>query len=169
MRLTLLSCLLLLSLGTPRPGQGGMFFNPGAQGQPWRFDGREFVPGAGDGAVVLLLRAGYLPLFRTEAAVTPSIPLPDGMGAVAGICYIQTAGGKLASGGGPLLVERCPIEVMDSSRHSRQITADNHGFFALPLPPGLYELRTAAGRITLAVTTGRSSLAALRVGKRMVD
>ena len=48
-------------------------------------------------------------------------------------------------------------------------TADQNGFFSLSLPAGTYEVRGAGSPVKLTVTEGKTSLVALRTGKRMVD
>jgi hypothetical protein len=161
--------LVLLSLGMALPGEGGMFRNLGHSAHPWQFDGREFVPGAGQGGMVVLVRDGYLPVQRTGDESAPSSSLPDGRGAIAGICYIQTAGSKLATRSGALPEGGCRVEILGASQASWHVTADKHGFFTLPLPAGTYEVHGAGSPITVTVTEGRTALVALRTGKRMVD
>ena len=95
MKQMFLLSLILLSLGMTLSCEGGMFRNLGHAAHPWRFDGREFVPGAGEGGLVVLVRDGYLPVLRTGDEAVPSASLPNGIGAIAGICYVQVTGGKL--------------------------------------------------------------------------
>ena len=161
--------LVLLSLGMALPGEGGMFRNLGHSAHPWQFDGREFVPDAGPGGMVVLVRDGYLPVLSTGDESAPSSSLPEGRGAIAGICYIQTAGGKLATRSGALPEGDCRMEIMGASQASWRVTADKHGFFTLALPAGTYEVHGAGSPITVTVTEGRTALVALRTGKRMVD
>ena len=169
MKQMFLLSLILLSLGMTLSCEGGMFRNLGHAAHPWRFDGREFVPGAGEGGLVVLVRDGYLPVLRTGDESAPSASLPNGIGAIAGICYVQVTGGKLASQSGAVPVGGCPLEFVDRSRTIRRVTADKQGFFSLPLPAGTYEVHGAGSPITLTVTEGRTALVALRTGKRMVD
>jgi len=169
MKLMFLFCLILFSLGMTPFCEGGMFRNLGHSAHPWQFNGREFVPGAGDGGMVVLVRDGYLPVVRTGANPVPSTPLPTGTGALAGICYIQVTGGKLDSQSGTIPAGGCPLEIVDLSRTIWRATADQNGFFSLPLPAGTYEVHGAGSPIKLTVTEGRTALMALRTGKRMVD
>lgn len=161
--------LLLFSLGAALPCEGGMFRNPGSSGHPWRFDGRGFVPGGGDGTPVILVRDGYLPVLRESDTSAPTVPLPDGTGVISGICYLQVAGGKLAAQNGIVPAEGCRVEIVGIDRLRRHATADRNGFFSLPLPAGSYEVHGAGSPLKLTVMAGKTALVALRTGKRMVD
>ena len=169
MKLMFVFCLILFTLGLTFSSEGGIFKNLGRSTHPWQFNGQEFVPGAGDGGMVILVRDGYLPVLRTGDESSPSTALPVGAGAIAGICYVQVAGGKLATRSGALPESGCPVEVSDPLRVVRHATADQHGFFSLSLPAGTYEVHGAGSSIKLTVTEGRTALVALRTGKRMVD
>jgi len=169
MKLMFLFCLILFSLGMTPFCEGGMFRNLGHSAHPWQFNGREFVPGAGDGGMVVLVRDGYLPVVRTGADSAPLTPLPTGTGAIAGICYVQVTGGKLASQSGTVPEGGCRVEVIGASGVAWHATAEQNGFFSLPLPAGTYEVHGAGSPIKLTVTEGRTALVALRTGKRMVD
>ena len=169
MKRNFLLCLFLLPLGIALPCEGGMFRNLGQTARPWYFDGREFAPGSGDGSLVVLVRDGYLPVLRTRDDSAPSTALPDGTGALAGICHVQVTGGKLASQSGTLPAGGCQVEIIGASRMVWRATADQNGFFSLSLPAGTYEVHGAGSPVRLMVTEGKTSLVALRTGKRMVD
>jgi hypothetical protein len=169
MKLRHLLCLILFFLMMTLPCDGEMFNNYGHSVHPWRFDGKEFVPGTGDGNMVVLVRDGYLPVVRTRDASIPSTPLPDGMGVIAGICYVNVTGGRLAALSGARPEGGCRVEAIGALLPAGRVTADQHGFFSLTLPAGTYEVRTAGSMVNLTVTEGRTTLVALRTGKRMVD
>ena len=160
---------LLLSLGVGLPSEGGMFGNPGQSGHPWHFNGREFVPGPGSGAMVVMVRDGYLPVVRTGDDSVPSVTMPDDLGVVAGICYLQVSGGKLANQGGASPSVGHPLEFVGASGMVWHATSDGNGFFVLPLPGGSYDARGTGAPVRVTVTAGKTSLVALRTGKRMVD
>ena len=168
MKQKFLSFLILLSLPVALPCEGSMFKNFGHSAHSWHFDGREFVPGARNGDMVILVKDGYLPVVRTESE-TPSTALPDGAGAIAGICYVQVTGGKLAAPSETLPESGCRVKVTGASGEVRHATADQYGFFSLSLPAGTYEVHGAGSPIKLTVSEGRTALVALRTGKRMVD
>jgi len=169
MQMKRLILLLCLSLFASLPAEGGMFRNLGNSAHPWHFNGREFVPGPGDGSVVVMVRDGYLPVVRAADDSAPSVTVPDGLGTIAGICYIQVSGGKLSDQGGALPAAGCILEIVDASGVAWRATSDRNGFFSLPLPAGTYEVHGAGSPVTLTVTEGRAALVALRAGKRMVD
>ena len=169
MKLTTLISLIVLSLGLAVTCEGGMFKNFGHSAHSWHFDGREFVPGAGNGDMVVLVRDGHLPVMRTEDVSAPSTALPDGKGAIAGFCYIQVEGGKLTDRSGAVPEGGCRVEVIGASGVVRHATADRNGFFSLSLPAGTYEVHGAGSPIKLTVSEGRTALVAFRIGKRMVD
>ena len=169
MQMKSLILLLCLSLVTLLPAEGGMFRNLGRSAHPWRFNGREFVPGAGDGSMVVMVRDGYLPVVRTVDDSAPSVAVPEGLGAIAGICYIQVSGGKLSSQGGEIPAAGCTLEIVHASGVAWHATTDQNGFFSLSLPAGPYVVRGSGSSIKITVTEGRTALVALRTGKRMVD
>ena len=169
MKLMRVFCLTLCTLGLTISCEGGVFKKLGHSAEPWQFNGREFVPGAGNGGLVVLVRDGYLPVVRTGGESIPSTPLAAGNGAFAGICYVQVTGGKLASQSGTIPAGGCPLEIVNLARTIWRATADQHGFFSLPLPAGTYEVHGAGSTIKLTVSEGRTALVALRTGKRMVD
>ena len=145
-----------------------MFKNFGHSAHSWHFDGREFVPGARNGDMVILVRDGYLPVMRTESEA-PSTALPNGAGAIAGVCYVQVTGGKLANRSETLQESGCRVKIISASGEVRHATADQYGFFYLSLPAGIYEVHGAGSPINFTVSEGRTALVALRTGKRMVD
>lgn len=162
-----LPLLFILFLAIPLPAAGGFFANLGKSSHPWHFDGREFIPGAGD--VALLIRDGYLPIIKSAEGLTPSVALSAGQGAIAGFCYLQTSGGKLANHGSFMPTEGFPVRIIGAGGRQWQTTSDPRGFFTLPLPAGSYEIQGTGNPATVTVSAGKTALIALRTGKRMVD
>ena len=119
--------------------------------------------------MVVLVRDGYLPVVRTRDDPVPTTVLPNGNGALAGICYVQVAGGKLASQSATLPAGGCQVEIVGASRETWRVTADQNGFFSLPLPAGSYEVHGAGSPVKISVTEGKTALVAFRTGKRMAD
>ena len=146
-----------------------MFKNFGRSAHPWQFNGREFVPGAEETGIVVLVRDGYLPVMRSCETTTPAVSLPEGHGAVAGYCYIQTAGGKLANRSGVIPAVGFPMEIAGPSGHAWKSVTDERGFFTLPLPTGSYDVRGTGNPVRVTVTAGKTVLIAIRTGKRMID
>ena len=155
--------LLLLALLVAVPGS-----SCAGAASPWQsfaFDGKAFVRGMGDGAV--LVRDGYLPV-PAGAGAPREDRLPDGMGAVALFCFRQSSGGKLRAHGALAPMAGVAITVSGSSLDLAART-DASGYLILALPPGNYELRLAGFAAKVTVASGKTALAAVRGGKRMVD
>jgi hypothetical protein len=170
MKNIILFCLLGPLLVMPCPSGGGMFVSPDKSGHPWHFNGRGFSPGRGDGSVVVLVRDGYLPVAdRGSETVAPTTPMPDGQGVIAGICYIQVSGGKLAGRSGTLPMAGYSLKITAASGESRLAATDDRGYFLLPLPAGVYQVQGEGAPAQVTVTAGKTSLVALRTGKRMAD
>ena len=168
MKRNFLYCLLV-TLGITLPCEGGMFKNLSRPVQPWHFDGRAFAPGTGDGNLVVLVRDGYLPVVQTRNDSKPGSSLPEGQGVVAGLCYVQVAGGKLANRSVTVPTAGYPLEIVGATGTGWRVTTGDNGFFTAPLPPGTYEVRGSGMPVKVTVTAGKTSLVALRTGKRMAD
>lgn len=135
----------------------------------YRFDGRTFIAGRPtDEGPFVAVRDGVRPVALTQAAKIEAVALPPGKGAVAGICYIQHAGGKLAGSAGFTPSPDTPIRITGKGG-STLISSDANGYFAALLDAGEYEIIAGPARTRLGVEKGKTTLAALRTGKRMVD
>src|ERR1700681_3556035 len=71
----------------------------------WRyyhFDGIAFTPGPStDGSAFVAVREKVRPVvLTTQTSPTEQTRLPNGEGVLAGICYLQSSGGKLVAGSG---------------------------------------------------------------------
>jgi hypothetical protein len=158
MRQSLLLVVLLLACGTCYAGAASSW-------QMWGFDGSAFVKDGPGGPI--LVRDGYLPV-PGGASLQREDPLPQGTGAVALFCYQQRSGGKLRNQGALAPMPGLALTVKSRSLMLAART-DENGYLILALPPGKYELQLAGLTKTVTVEKGKTSLAALRGGKRMVD
>ena len=132
------------------------------------FDGSEFRTGPSDGGFSVWVRSGYLPSGGGGGAPADGQRLPPGFGAVAGYCFVQQAGGKLAGKESRHPQAGVAVRIVGDGL-TREATTDEGGYFAAVLPPGSYELQGRAGTARVEVESGRTVLVGLRAGKRMVD
>jgi hypothetical protein len=142
---------------------------PGSQWDFFHFDGHAFVAGRpADGGRAIAVSDGRQPVLWKPGGELKSVPLAPGTGALAGICYIQSAGGKL--GGGPNYLPGAHLEVQVSREGQVVMTiqTDEEGYFQVALAPGRYQVGTKR-LIDVTVEQGTTKLVPLRVGKRMVD
>lgn len=143
---------------------------------PWiyyHFDGIGFKPGPSpDNKPYIAIREGVRPvLLASQASPVESIELPESAGAISGICYIQSSGGKLGNGNGSGYAP-CPRQpLLISSGGSQLVTVqtDENGYFVVVLPAGTYAIGSGPFAAEIPVERGITSLVPLRAGKRMVD
>jgi hypothetical protein len=138
--------------------------------QPYTFNGVEFVNQRIEGLPSIWVRDGFSP--RTEEPEKASVDtgrLPSGNGAVSGVCYVHSSGGKLAdrSGFEPLADEQ--ITIRNPRYGVSVIRSDSAGFFTEELLPEAYELFCRGAKTTVVVRDGKTVLTVIRGGKRMVD
>ncbi len=138
--------------------------------QPFSFNGTGFVPGEREGMPSLWIRDGFIP--RTEKMGPEAADigrLPAKVGAVAGVCYLQTSGGKLAdtSGSTPYADEQ--ITIKSASDGVFVTRTDDRGLFIETLYPGEYEFSCRGAGSPARVFEGKTTLVTIRGGKRMVD
>jgi len=137
----------------------------------WRafhFDGSGFSPGAAAGTATVLLRDGYLPFIQVNGESPREEHLPEGTGAIAGFCYMQAAGGKLQERSGHIPKAGLAVTLRGGTGQVAATTGAT-GFFVIALPPGEYEVQVAGVPRKVTVEKGKTSLIAIRGGKRMVD
>jgi hypothetical protein len=142
---------------------------PGAGWAYFHFDGSSFKPGLPETGAFVAVRNHALPVVLTQPSQPVDTQLPAGMGAIAGISFIQTRGGKLTAGNGYL---PCPgVDVTVSSRDVPVMTVktDSNGYFLAVLKTGAYRIGSAPLTQEVTVENGKTTLIALRTGKRMVD
>ncbi len=133
----------------------------------WGFDGSEFRADLSSPAAAICLRDGYLP-----SAVTKGVPqndrLPAGNGAVAGICYLQVAGGKEQRQISFQPIPGVALELLGGSVKVA-VRSGTDGLFIVPLPAGSYEVKSLGTSRKVRVEAGKTSLIHIRGGKRMSD
>lgn len=138
--------------------------------QPYTFNGTGFLPGEPGGKPSIWLRDGFTP--RTGKPLDGADDLgslPPKSGAVAGICYLQTGGGKLVdhSGYTPYADEQILIR---SARDGLFVTrTDSNGIFIETLYPGEYEFSCRGAASPAVIKEGKTTLVRIRGGKRMAD
>jgi hypothetical protein len=143
--------------------------SPTADGwQSFFFDGTGFREGKGAEGTVVQVKDGFLPAVVSVDGVPTDDPLPVGTGGVAGICYLQTAGGKLRDAGTYHPIAGVAVEFSTGGKRVA-VRSDERGFFLVALPAGEYDVRCAGFTRKLRIEKGKTVLLALRGGKRMVD
>ena len=165
---TFIGVFLLMVVAAAAAGAMGQRPSANSRWQPFHFDGAAFRPGEGTGTATVQLREGYLPVIRHGGSPVPEQRLQGENGALALFCYMQTAGGKLRDAGGFLPMEGLPLRITGEQREI-PATTGGHGFLVMELPPGEYEVSAQGMSRSVRVEKGKSSLIAIRGGKRMVD
>ncbi len=137
----------------------------------YHFDGVAFTFGpAVDGGVFVAVRDKVRPVVvATQAALIEQTELPDGTGVIAGICYIQSSGGKLGNGSGFKPYPRLPLLISTGGKQLVTVQTDDNGYFLVVLPAGTYSVGNEPSSAEITVERGITTLIPLRVGKRMVD
>jgi hypothetical protein len=143
---------------------------PDAVWNYYHFDGRGFVAGPpADSRPFLAVRDNAIPAVLTRMATAEPLALPAGKGALAGICYIQNSGGKLAGGSGYSPCPRASITISSGDTLVASVPSDENGFFISLLAAGRYRIGNGVFEVEAVVEKGTTSLVPLRAGKRMVD
>lgn len=137
----------------------------------YHFDGTSFTPGpAIDGSAFVAVREKVRPVVLTiQTADIEQTPLPDGAGVIAGICYLQSSGGKLGSGSGYKPYSRVPLLISSGGKQFVTVQTDDQGYFVVVLPAGTYSIGSEPFTAEITVERGITTLVPLRAGKRMVD
>jgi hypothetical protein len=137
----------------------------------YHFDGIAFTPGPTiDGSAFVAVRENVQPVILTApSSQIEQTALPDGTGVIAGICYLQSSGGKLGAGSGFKPYPRVPLLISSGGKELVTVQTDGNGYFVAVLPAGTYSI--GSGPFTAEVTAelGITTLVPLRAGKRMVD
>jgi hypothetical protein len=119
------------------------------------------------GAGAILVRDGMLPALAEEG--TPhEDPLPAGTGAVALLCYRQSAGGKLKSHAATQPMAGVAVNVR-AAGFSLAARTNANGYLILALPAGSYQFTLAGFTKQVVIDLGKTALVSIRGGKRMVD
>lgn len=138
--------------------------------QPYTFNGMEFVNQKIADSPSIWVRDGYYPRTNEPEKVTADTgKLSPGTGAVSGVCYIRSSGGKIAykSGFEPLADEQ--ITIRNARYGVSVVRSDSAGFFIEELFPETYELFCRGARAEVMVREGKTALTVIRGGKRMID
>lgn len=136
----------------------------------YTFDGSNFSPAADNSSKAIWIRSGHFPLAaEAPPGSNPSDILPPGSGAVAGICYIQTTGGRISERNlfTPYINEQ--ITLRNKTDGTFVTRTDSSGYFVEFLNPGEYELFCRGVRTEFRIKQGETTLVPIRGGKRMAD
>ncbi|MFZ4859248.1 MAG: hypothetical protein ACOYL3_22955 [Desulfuromonadaceae bacterium] len=137
----------------------------------YHFDGSAFVPGpAVDGTAFVAVREKMQPVVLTvRMDDLEQTVLPDGSGVIAGICYLQSSGGKLGISSGFKPYPRVPLMISSAGKQFVTVQTDEHGYFVVVLPAGTYSVGSGPFTAEITVEQEITTLVPLRTGKRMVD
>jgi hypothetical protein len=135
------------------------------------FDGQAFVAGQPAGGIAYVaMRERVRPVVVTSpASEIKSVALPEDSGVIAGICYIQRAGGKLGVSSGFDPCPKVPLLVSSAGKPFVTVQTDEQGYFLTVLPAGKYTIGSGVTTDEISVDRGITTLIPLRAGKRMVD
>lgn len=164
----LLALLAFAAIGTAaqaaakRPADAWIYYH---------FDGIGFKPGPAPGNnPFVAVREGVRPVvLLNQPSRIEMIELPEGSGAISGICYIQNSGGKLGGGSSYEPCPRQPLLISSGGRQLVTVQTDDNGHFVVVLPAGTYSIGSGPFAAEIPVERGITSLVPLRAGKRMVD
>lgn len=137
----------------------------------YHFNGVAFTPGpAAEGTPYIAILENVRPVILTAPAshIEPTA-LPDGSGVIAGICYLQSSGGKLVSGSGFKPYSRVPLLISSGGKSFVTVQTDDFGYFTAVLPAGSYTIGSGPASAEISVERGITTLIPLRAGKRMAD
>lgn len=138
--------------------------------RPYTFDGTSFAPSTAADAKSIWLRSGQFPMISAkDPGSALSDRLPPGTGAVAGICYRQTAGGKLSGQNSFAPYPDEQITLRSKTDGVFVTRTDKNGYFTEYLAAGSYELFCRGSRIEIMIKQEETTLAPIRGGKRMAD
>ncbi|MBJ6799390.1 hypothetical protein [Geomonas propionica] len=135
----------------------------------FHFNGTAFVAGKpAPLSPFVAVRDGFMPVVETNEERVMEVQLPEGSGALVGICYVQSYGGKLKPAGGFHAVPMLEVPVTSAAgKPVTPVQTDTSGYFMIALPAGSYLVGNQ--RVEVKVENGKTSFIPLRVGKRMVD
>lgn len=136
----------------------------------YHFDGAAFVSGpAADGPFIAVREKVRPVVLTTLTAPIEQTLLPDGSGVIAGICYLQSSGGKLGNGSGFKPYARVPLQIFSGGKEFVSVQTDDQGYFVVVLPAGTYSVGSGPFAAEITVDRSITTLVPLRAGKRMVD
>ena len=130
----------------------------------WRrfvFNGREFQETAQPAKTSIHLKNGCLPDIVAGDQAPREDLLPEGTGGVAGLCYLETPGGKQKATGGYAPLAGASLE-LSKGKWRMAVRTDAQGYFVLALPPGDYEIKLYGFSGTFRIEKGKNALLAIR-------
>jgi hypothetical protein len=143
---------------------------PEATWNYYHFNGSGFSAGQpADQRPFMAVRDHVLPVVMLRMAKVEAVALPPATGALAGICYIQSSGGKLGGGRGYSPSPRTPLTMYSGQTVVLLTQSDDSGYFVAVLPDGAYHVVSGAFTAEAIVEKGTTTLVPLQTGKRMVD
>jgi hypothetical protein len=138
--------------------------------EKFTFNGQDFQTGRFENSPSIWTRAGYTPRIKEpDSASRDSGKLPPKTGAVAGICYLQTSGGKIAVQSGAIPLPHEQITFRNREFGTSVTSSDVAGFFIKELFPGDYQLFCRGAVVDVRAIEGQTVLVPIRGGKRMAD
>jgi hypothetical protein len=136
----------------------------------YRFDSQGFISGPStDGTPYLAVRDGVVPVVLKRPTKIEATALPTEKGAIAGICYVQSSGGKLAGKPGYLPSSGVSVDFLAGNNVVSSTQTDKSGYFVAVLPEGVYRISCGIFMTESKVEMGKTTFSAVRAGKRMVD
>lgn len=142
---------------------------PGEEWNYFHFDGQGFVAGKpADDSPSVALRAGLRPVIVKRGVKPEPVSLAGQIGALVGICYSQSSGGKLKVAPAFLPYPRLPVQIFSGETMVAATQTDAEGYFLVTLAAGKYRVR-ARQEVEVTIENGKTTLLPLRAGKRMVD
>lgn len=137
---------------------------------PYRLSEAGFHPSTDVTSKALWVRPGFFPYSGQDPPqAADSSKLPKGTGAVAGICYLQTSGGKIAN---QQLITPLPDEQITMKLRGEGVfvtRTDANGYFTDALHPGDYEFYCRGAKVAGRIRLGETTLIPIRGWKRMAD
>ena len=141
-----------------------------AKWEKFSFDGHYFQSGDLENRPAFWVRTGYLPrVTAPDDASRDHGKLPPNTGAVAGLCYLQTSGGKLVDRSGAMPLPHEQITISSTEYGTAVTSSDAAGFFIKELFPGDYRLFCRGTAVDVRAIEGQTVLVPIRGGKRMAD
>ena len=164
----LLALLICSALPAPASAAGN---RPTDAWSYYHFDGIAFTPGPTiDGSAFIAVREKVRPVVLTaQTSDIEQTALHDGEGVIAGICYLQSSGGKLGAGNGFKPYPRVPLLISSGGKEFVTVQTDDNGYFVVVLPAGTYSIGSVPFTAEITAERGITTLVPLRAGKRMVD
>ena len=158
--LVVLGCAVCLG-SAKRPAESWVYYY---------FDGREFKTGKPtEDKEFIAVRENVMPVVATKPAKIKGEALPSDQGAIAGIAYVQSSGGKLASQTDLVPTPLTKVLISAGDKIIATTTTDQQGYFSLSVKEGKYMISCGMARTDILVEKGKTVLVPLRTGKRMVD